>query len=209
MYPPYYFILFDVFIQLVMTLVSVGIALFAYRGFRWVRERSLYYLSLAFGILALGYLVNGVVLGYDFLFRLSGPPHMTTFPLLDSGFAVYYASSILAFAILVYAYLKNIRDAAMVAAAFGIFLTATAPFMETIIIVLLSMIVLAQLIHLGIHSSRSSKMVSLSFILLLSGHILVLASGMGSETYYVMGKLIQLAAFGALLLTLLAVRRPV
>jgi hypothetical protein len=208
MFPPRWFMPYDVIIQLVMTLVSMGIAIYALRGFRWVKESSLYHLYLAFAILAIGFFANGLTLGIDFITRTPGPHPPSPMLFMDLGFMIYYVASIVAYGILVYAYFKNVRNASMATAVFGVFLTATAPFMESIIIVLLFGIVFAQLIHLSIHASRSSILVCSSFALILVSHILILISDAGSEDLYVIGKLLQLVAFCALLLILLKVRRP-
>ncbi len=198
----------DILIQLVMTAVSMGIAIFALRGFRWVKERSLYYLYIAFTLLAIGFFANGLTLGYDFIEKASGSPFLPPHVFVDLGFSLYYIFSMVAFAILVYAYFRNVRDASIAVAAFGVLLTASAPFMESVNIVLLFMIVFAQLIHLSIRSSRSAIMVCTSFALMLASHILILISSDDSEIFYVIGKLILLLAFCLLLWLLLKMRGP-
>jgi hypothetical protein len=208
MFSPRWFMPYDILIQLVMTMVSMGIAIFALRGFRWVKEKSLYYLYLAFAILAIGFFANGIGLGYDFIVRSGGPNSMSPMLFIDLGFLIYYVASIFACAILVYAYFRNVRDASIAAAVFGIFLTATAPLLESLIIVLLFAIVFAQIIHLSIRSSKNSIIVCLSFGLILLSHILVLTSDMASENYYVVGKILQLIAFVILLAMLMKVRKP-
>ena len=199
---------YDVVIQLVMTVISVGIAIFALRGYRWVKEQSFYYLFLAFAILAIGFFADGFILGYDFLNRTGDPHMMPPENYIDIGYLLYYACSILAYGILVYAYFMNVREASIAAAVFGVFLASTAPLMESIIIVLLFAIVLAQLIHLSIRSSRGSIMVCCSFALILASHILILISDVSTEDLYVIGKLMQIVAFSALLSLLLRVVRP-
>lgn len=208
MFPPRWFIPYDILIQLVMTVASMGIAITALRGFRWVKEGSLYYLYLAFAILAIGFFANGVTLGYDYLIRTGDPHTMPPVVFIDLGFTLYYLASIVAYGILVFAYFRNVREASIAAAIFGVMLTSTAPFLESVIIVLLFAVVFAQLIHLSIRSSRSSIMVCSSFVLILISHILVLTSDIGSDDLYVMGKLMQIIAFSVLLSLLLKVRRP-
>jgi hypothetical protein len=208
MYPPRWFLPYDIIIQLVMTLVSMGIAIYALRGFRWVKERSLYYLYLAFVLLAIGFFASGVTYGIDFLGKLSGPGAPPSVPILDLGTLAYYLFSIAAYAILAYAYFRNVRDASIAIAAFGSVFMAAAPVLETVVIVLLFMIVFAQLIHLSVRRSRSALAVCGSFGLILVSNILVLTSSVESEDFYVAGKVLELVAFVILLLLLLRMRGP-
>jgi len=186
----------------------MAIAVFALRGFRWVKERSLYYLYLAFTLLAIGFFAHSMTLGYDFLERLSDPHIMPSTTLMDLGFALYYVTSILAYGILVYAYFRNVREASIAVAVFGVMMTSFSPLLESIIIVLLFAIVFAQIIHLSIRSNLSSMVVCGSFATILASNLLVLMSDAGSEDLYVIGKVLQLAAFIVLLALLFDIRRP-
>lgn len=208
MFSPRWFMPYDVLIMLVMTAVSMGIAIYALRGFRWVKERSLYYLYLAFILLAIGFFANGLTLGYDFLQRTGDPHSFQPMMFIDLGYAVYFSCSIVAYGILAYAYFRNVRDASIAAAIFGVLLTSSLPAIECIIIILLFALVLAQIIHLSIHRSRYSMVVCSSFALILVSHVLVLMSDMDHQDYYVFGKLLQLGAFVMLLALLLKMRGP-
>jgi hypothetical protein len=198
---------YDILIQLIMTFVSMGVAIFALRGFRWVKEKSLYYLYLSFTILAIGFFAEGLTLGYDYIVR-SGGPGAASPMFIDLGFVIYYCASMLAYGILVYAYFKNVRDASIAAALFGMFLMSTTPLMESLIIVLLFAIFFAQLIHLSIRTSKNSIIVCSTFGLIFASHILVLISDSGVENFYVAGKILQLIAFSILLAMLMKVRKP-
>ena len=209
MYPPRWFLPYDIIIQLVMTLVSMGIAVYALRGFRWVKERSLYFLYLAFVLLAIGFFVSGVTFGIDFLGKFSGPGGtLPSVPILDLGTLAYYLFSIVAYAILAYAYFRNVRDASIAVAVFGTIFMTAAPVLETVVIVLLFMIVFAQLIHLSVRRSRSAMAVCGSFGLILLSHVLILTSSVESEDFYIVGKILELVAFVVLLLLLLRMRGP-
>lgn len=208
MFPPRWFVPVDILIQFVMALISIGIAVYAYRGSKWVKERSLYYLSISFAMLAAGFLSIGLVLTYSYVVEIPGPHQLSPpLPVIDLGFWLYYMFSIAAFAILVYAYAKNIRGASVALAAFGIVLSALLPLMETVIIILLVCIVVAQVVHYSKHRSKVGFMVTASFGLILVSHILVATSGAESDQY-VAGKIVQLVGFLALLVVLLLMRGP-
>jgi len=208
MFVPRWFMPYDIIIMLIMTVVSMGIAIFALRGFRWVKEKSLYFLYLAFAVLAIGFFANGLTLGYDFLERTGSPDAMSPMVFIDLGYMIYYGASIFAYGVLVYAYFRNVRDASIAAAVFGMFLTAALPLFESLIIVLLFAVVFAQIIHLSIRTSKNSIIVCSSFVLILVSHILILTSDFDTENNYVYGKVLQLIAFGILLAMLMNARKP-
>jgi len=209
MYQPTAFVPYEVVILLVITFVSMAIAVFSLRGYRWVRERSLYYLFLAFALLAVGFFALGVTEGIDYV------SHMRTAPgalqITDVGTWVYYVCYALALLILVVAYFRNVRELAVapaLLAASPVTSSTVAPVMEAVLIVLLFTIILAQVIHLSVRRTRSSVAVCATFAALLMGHVLILASSARAADLYVIGTIVELAAFGLLLGLVLMVRRP-
>jgi hypothetical protein len=209
MYQPSWFVPYDVVILLVITVVSMAIAVFSLRGYRWIKERSLYFLFLAFALLAIGFFANGVTEGIDYI------GHIRTVPgalqITDVGIWVYYVCSVLAFLILVVAYFRNVREVAMapaVVAASTVTASTVAPIMEVVIIILLFTVVLAQVLHLSVRRSRSSIVVSLTFVVLLVSHIFIVASSARIADLYPVGMAIELVAFFLLLGLVLMVRRP-
>jgi hypothetical protein len=207
MFPPRWFAPYDVVIQLVMALVSIGIAVFAYQGFQWVKEKSLYYLSMAFGLLAIGFFAIGITLFYSMLVPTPGPFEAMPLPIIDLGFWLYYLFSIAAFGILVYAYSKKLRGVPIALAAFGAGLSSFAPFLETVVIFLILLVLVAQAAHYMRHRTRLGLAVMTSFAFILLSHLLILTSGFES-LQYVMGKVIQLGSFVVLFIVLLSMRGP-
>jgi len=209
MYPPRWFLPYDIVILLAITLISMAIAVFALRGYRWIKERSLYYLFLAFALLAIGFFAAGMTEGIDYL----GPPYprgFTGLTVTDVGGLVYYACSILAFVILAFAYFRTAREIAIAPAlaALPIALPSYYPALEAVIIVLLFVIVFAQVVHLSVRKSRSAFAVLITFGMLLVSHALILVSSARSEDLYVAGMIVELAAFVFLLVLLLEWRKP-
>ena len=211
MYQPSWFVPYDVVILLVITVVSMAIAVFSLRGYRWIREQSLYYLFLAFALLAIGFFANGVTEGIDYISHVRVPPG--AIQITDLGIWVYYICSVFAFLILVVAYFRNVREVAIapavvLVAASTVTTTTVAPIMEVVVIILLFTILLAQVLHLSVHRSRSAFAVSLTFILLLAGHIFIVASSVRLADLYAVGMIVELVAFFLLLGLVLLVRRP-
>ncbi len=208
MFPPRWFIPYDVAILLVITFVSMAIAIFALRGYRWIRERSLYYLFLAFALLSVGFFAAGMTEGIDYI----GQPYprgFTGLTISDVGGLVYYACSILAFTILALAYFRRAREIAVAPAVVIVAaLPSYYPALEAVVIILLFVIVFAQIIHLSVRRSRSAVAVLMTFGMLLISHAFILASSARSENLYTAGMGIELAAFIFLLLLLLEWRRP-
>ena len=78
MFPPRWFLPYDAFFQLLTAFVALAVALYALRGHKWVKEKILYNLFLAFLLLSVGLLINGVTLAYAYALRVpftapSGP----------------------------------------------------------------------------------------------------------------------------------------
>lgn len=206
MFPPRWFIPYDVLFQLVTSLVALGISLFALRGYLWVRERTLYALFMAFTIISAGLFVNGITLSYALAAGASLSRNVP--PVLELGYWAYYLMTLLGFGILVLAYLHRLREmpvfvAAAAAAATPIL--AAGPVFELVISILLFVILAAQLAHMQLKRSTTSTMVSAGFLLLLLSHMLVLISPL-EDSVYVVGKLLQLSGFMVLMALLYRLR---
>jgi hypothetical protein len=205
MFPPRWFVPYDILIQLVMVLISAGIAVYAFKGFQWIKERSLYFLSMAFSLLAIGFFANGVTLSYALWVAVPEPHGPMSMPWIDLGFWLYYLFSIAAFSILVYAYARNAKGAPVALAAFGVVLSAAAPVLQSIIIVLLLLVVIAQVAHLLHHRTKFSALVMISFSFIFLSNVMIFTSGWESDQY-VIGKVVQLGAFLTLLFMMLLMR---
>ena len=160
MFPPRWFLPYDAAFQLITGLVALAVAVYALQGYRWVKERTLYALFLAFTLLSVALLVNSITLSYTYLVDMSFAHHAQGMCGVDIGFWVYYLISALAFLILVYAYASRLQDASIALAsmlilgqrAVGGSIVGFAPYMELVLVALLVIIVLAQVFHLMLPS---------------------------------------------------------
>ncbi len=200
MFPPGWFLALDVLTEIVTAIVALIVAVYAFKGFRWIGERSLFYIYVAFSLLSAAFFASALTFAYAWLARLTFAKAAAPFVVLDLGLWTYYGLSVLAFAILVYAYVRQIRELSVVAAVAGGSLFFAAPVFESLMVILLFVILIAQLTHYNVKKSRNSMIVTSSFLMLLLSHIFILFGNIESLSY-VAGKMLQLVAF----LTLLSV----
>ncbi|MBI0584713.1 MAG: hypothetical protein ISF22_10895 [Methanomassiliicoccus sp.] len=214
MFPPRWFLPYDAILQIITALVALAVAVYALRGYQWVKERTLYALFLAFVLLSGGLLVSGVTLAYTYLVDVPFSRHVQPLVASDLGFWVYYMASMMAFSILVIAYASRLRPSLVALAGMLIFgqrsaggsLVSAGPFMEMVLVVLLLFIVIAQLAHLIARWSWHSLMVTASFTMIMGSHVLMMFSSI-EDTMYVLGRIVGLAGFLSLAGVLYLLRR--
>jgi hypothetical protein len=226
MFPPHWFLPYDAIFQLITAFIALAVAMYALRGHRWVQERTLYALFLAFLMLSVGMFVNGLTLTYTYIFDISFKTSSSALSIADIGFWAYYIVSMIAYSLLIFAYTSRLRESSIVLAG-GLFgagsngsggggtggggtggssLLTLGPFMEMILVILLIIVVIAQLAHLVVKRNRYSIMVTLSFLLLLMSHILIMFSSL-EDIVYVAGRFLELFGFVALFAVLYGLRR--
>ncbi|OPY31348.1 MAG: hypothetical protein A4E32_01801 [Methanomassiliicoccales archaeon PtaU1.Bin124] len=170
--PPRWFIPLDTTVQLFTGIVALAVALYALRGYRWVKEPSLNNIFMAFLLLAVAFLVDALTMSTAYL---EGIPFDQTFDhgtFIQLGFAVYYGFSIVAYGLLLYTYCR--RYSVMAAAPMAPFVMFNSPPLEIIIIGLLAAIVIAQVLRERTPGRGVQGLVSLSFLLVLVSHVLIL-----------------------------------
>ena len=126
----------------------------------------------------------------------------------------------LAYTLLIFAYINHLREATVALAGglaigggwgagggnAGSSLLIAGPFMELVLVLLLSMVIVGQLAHLMVKRNRYSVMVTLSFLLLLASHVLIMLSPL-EDVMYVMGRVLELAGFVSIFGVLYGLRR--
>ena len=190
--PPRWFIPLDTTVQLFTGIVAVAVALYALRGYRWIRESSLQNLFMAFMLLGIAFLVNGTTMAYAFNEHIPFDQTSGSGMVLQVGFAIYYGFSIVAYGLLLYTYCRQWGSVA--AAPLGPLVVFSSPPLELVIILLLGGILLAQLLREVRPGRGMQGVVSLSFALLMASHILILFET-GDYTTYFLAKGLQLAGF--------------
>lgn len=205
MLPPRWFLPYDTIIQILTAVIALAVGLYAYRGYKWTQDRTLRGLILAFLLLALGFFVKGLALGYAWGYGVNYAENGTLVGVLDIGFWAYYILSIAAYAILVYAYSKKLTAQSVAMATAGLTLLLISPFFELISVILLLIILIAQLMHLMVKRTFNAEVVTMSFGLLLLSHVFLMFSR-ASDLLFMIGAIIQLTAFVSLLLVLYRLR---
>jgi len=214
MFPPRWFLPYDALFQMITALVALAVAAYALRGYQWVKEKTLYALFLAFTLLSAALFVNGITLAYTFVVGVGFAHGAHEISNADVGFWIYYMISILALLILVYAYASRLREASVVLAAMALLgqrvvggsLLGVAPYMEMILVALLIIILVAQVVHLAVRSSRYSLGVTASFALVLTSHVLIMFSP-NEDIVHVAGRVFEVVGFLTLLSVLYFLRR--
>jgi hypothetical protein len=201
---PRWFIPFDVLVQLVATLVTVAVSIYALRAYRQVRDGSLYALFLCFLLLALASCADAMTGAYTILARLNDGG--SAGPMLQLGFWAYYLLTIAAYSILLAGYWRNHREAS-VAGAVVVSTLISSPGLELIVIILLLAILIIQLTKCVGSRNENAWLVAFAFALMLVAHALILL-GAFAPFLYAGGMLIELGGFICLLLVLWRVRSP-
>ncbi len=214
MFPPRWFLPYDALFQLITALVALAVAIYALRGYQWIKERTLYALFMAFTLLSAALFINSITLAYTYFVGISYASKTQEMSGADVGFWIYYVISIVALLILVYAYASRLREASVAMAgmmlvgkkAVGGSLLGVAPYMEMVLVALLVVIMIAQVVHLSVKRSWYSLGVSASFFLVLSSHILIMFSPV-EDIVHVAGRTLELVGFLTLLAVLCYMRR--
>jgi len=231
MFPPRWFLPYDALFQLITAFVALAVAMYALRGHQWVRERTLYALFLAFLLLSIGLFINCITLTYTYLFGVSFTSPSDPLSVADMGFWAYYALSMFAYSLLVFAYTLRLRESSVPLSALvlvgaggngaggsgaggggagggaaGSTLLTAGPVAELILVILLLIIVISQLAHLMVRRSRYAIMVTFSFLLMLVSHLLIMFSSL-EDIVYVVGRVLELTGFLSLFVVLYGLRR--
>lgn len=230
MFPPRWFLPYDALFQLITAFVALAVAMYALKGHQWVRERTLYALFLAFLLLSIGLFINCITLTYTYLFGVSFTSPSDPLSVADMGFWAYYALSMFAYSLLVFAYTLRLRESSMPLSmlllvgaggngsgggaggggggggAAGSTLLTAGPVAELILVILLLIIVISQLAHLMVRRSRYAIMVTLSFLFMLVSHLLIMFSS-HEDIVYVVGRVLELTGFLSLFVVLYGLRR--
>lgn len=81
--------------------IALTIGYFAFKGFRAIKERVFLYLHFSFTLLGVGFLAHGLTIG-----AALGRPIV---PALNFGYLVCFATELIAYSLLIFAYLQQTR----------------------------------------------------------------------------------------------------
>ena len=218
---PLWFVGFDSLMEFVAFIIALAIAYQAFKGYRVGKQRTLLYLHFSFALLSAGLLIDSLAGFLGLLSRALGG----TLVLTVVGYSIYFMAQVLAYGILIFAYVSQARTLSAtsrslcVAAALG-FGTLQAvpipaikllgrlveyhPVAEIILLFLVFYITLQTGLNYSATKDRNAFLVFLGFLLLALSHLLFILMPFGA-LLFVIGHVLQLLGFVSLLAMLLRV----
>jgi hypothetical protein len=192
--PPHWFMPLDAIIQMFTGIVALAVAMYARRGYKWVEESSLYRIFVAFLLLAVAFIISGLVMSFAQFEHVPFDQAIGSGALAQAGFAMYYGLSIAAYAVLAFTYWRQLGAIAL--APIGPLVLFNSPPLELIIVLLIGFIISAQILHEKGKGWRGQSVVTVSFMLVLISHVLILfESGSNDYSLYLIARGLQMVGF--------------
>lgn len=218
---PRWFIGFDSLMELVAFVIALAIAYQASKGYRLAKQRTLLYLQFSFALLSAGLLIDSLAGFLGILARaLRGAVVLTVV-----GYTTYFLAQVLAYAILIFAYVSQTRKLSATAVSLGLapFLGFAAlqaapgpaikllgplieyhPVAEIILLFLVFYITVQTGLNYSATKDGNAFLVFLGFLFLTVSHLLFILMPFGA-LLFVIGHVLQLFGFLSLLRMLLRV----
>jgi hypothetical protein len=188
-------------------MIAFAIGYYALKGYRLVRERTLFFLHFSFILLGAGLLTDGVVSMPVLAFRgLS--------PMMAIGYMIRITAEIIAYTLLLLAHLRHTRSV-MAETTMPVVASGAVPLIEIlpyhplleIVVFFLVMFTAAQTaMNYGVRRDRNSLLVFIGFVLLAASHVLFIFPPI-IRFFFALAHVTQLLGFLALLTMLLRVTR--
>ena len=218
---PLWFVGFDNLMEFVAFMIALAIAYQAFKGYRITKERTLLYLQFSFALLSCGLLVDSLTGFLGMLARaLRFALTLTLF-----GYSIYFLTEVLAYGILIFAYVSQTRRLTGSGASLGLislfgFATLEAerpirllgplveyhPIPETVLLFLISYVVVQTGLNYSASKERNVLLVFLGFLFLALSHLFFILM-LFSPLFFVIGHTFQLLGFVSLLTMLLRVAK--
>jgi len=219
---PLWFVGFDSLMEFVAFIIALAIAFQAFKGYRLTKQRTLLYVQFSFALLSAGLLVDSLAGFLGILARsLKGIEILT-----QVGYTIYFLVQVLAYGILVYAYVSQTRTLSTASPALplvslsGITALQTSqspvvkplplleyhPISEIVLLFLIVYIAFQTAINYSATKERNALLVFLGFLLLALSHLFFILALL-RPLFFVFGHVFQLLGFVSLLMMLLRVTR--
>jgi len=198
LYALQWFVGFDSAMQIVDATIAFAIGYYALKGYRLVKERTLFFLHFSFVLLGVGLLVDGIVTIPVFAFRgLS--------PITAVSYLLRITAEIAAYAVLLFAYVRQTRSL-MAGTTLSAMLLYYHPLPEIVVFFLVAYLAAQAAMNYSVKKERNSLLVFIGFVLLSVSHMFfILPPILG--LFFVMAHVSQLFGFVAFLTMLLRVAR--
>lgn len=199
---PLWFFGFDSLMEFIAFAIAIAVAYQALKGYKLSKERTLLYLNLSFVLIGAGLLIDGLSSLVVLLARFRFLP-LTTF-----GYTINFIAQLLAYGLLVYAYIQQTRNVStqVAMAAAPVLFFGHNPVTELILIFLLVYIAVQTGINYSINKSRSALLVFGAFASLTAAHLFFLAFTL-APVFFAFAHIAQLFGFLLLLAMLLRVNQ--
>ena len=218
---PLWFVGFDSLMELVAFAIALAIAYQAFKGYTMTRQRTLFYVQFSFALLSAGLLIDSLAGFLGILARAL----RATMALTRVGYTLYFFAQLLAYGVLIYAYVYQAKSVSTTSASlalipvFGLaalqepsvpemkllgLLVEYHPGSEIILLFLLACIAILTGLNYSATKDRNAFLVFLGFLLLAFSHLLFILTPLNA-LMFVIGHLLQLLGFISLLTMLLRV----
>lgn len=206
MAPPYWFFGYDSLMEFIACGIAMAIAYQAMKGYALVKHRMLLYLNLSFVLLGTGLLIDGLSNIIIVLVRF----HRALLFLYSIGYAINFLAQLVAYGILVFAYVQQTRssDSQLAMAAVPMMLVQQNSFTELILIFLLVYISAQTGMNYSVSKTTNSLLVFGAFSSLTVGHLFFLLFTF-APIFLPFAQVSQLFGFLLLLAMLFRVNEPV
>jgi len=195
---PQWFVGFDSLMQIIDSIIAFGISYYALKGYRLVREKTLFFLHFSFVLLGVGLLIDGIITVPALAFRgLS--------PVTSLSYLIRIIGEIVAYALLLFAYLKQTRSF-MLGTTLTSMILDYNPFLETIVFFLVAYVASQAAMNYTVKKERNSLLVFIGFLLLAMSHMFFILPPI-FRLFFVIAHVTQLLGFAALLTMLVRVTR--
>jgi hypothetical protein len=204
--------------EFIAFIIALAVAYQALKGYRFTKQRTLWYVHFSFAVLSAGLLIDSLAVFLGILARALRAAVAVTLV----GYSVYFFAQALAYCMLIYAYVSQTRTLNMwsipvlLASMFG-FATLQSPPIRLlgplieyhpVSEILLLFLVFYVAVQTGLNYSatkdRNAFLVFLAFVFLALSHLFFILQPIG-PLLFVIGHVLQLLGFVSLLAMLLRV----
>ena len=191
--------------EFIAAVIAIAVAYQAMKAYGLSKERTLLYLNLSFVLIGAGLLVDGL----SNLVVLLARGERGSLLIFNLGYTINFLAQLVAYGLLVFAYLYQTRSMGSVAlAAVPIMFIERNAFTELILIFLLFYIATQTAMNYSVNKSVNALFVFGAFTTLAVAHIFFLLFIL-APVFYPLAYLAQLFGFLLLLAMLLRVNQPV
>lgn len=220
---PRWFVGFDSVMEFIAFAIALAIAYQAFKGYRIAQQRTLLYVHFSFALLSAGLLIDSLAGFLGLLARVL----KFALALTLVGYMIYFITQLLAYSLLIYAYVSQAKSGTTPSASLVLIATpglvalqATQdsvirlfaplveyhPISEIVLLFLVLYITVQTSINYSATKDRNAFLVFLGFLLLTFSHLLFLLMPF-SALLFVLGHMLQLLGFISLLAMLLRVTK--